>query len=93
MIMFLNNPGPIHGDANIKHELTDTTIKFEAKQRQNTSDAVAVHATIVFPTRVIPNPRSGFFQPPNPDILKKLELLLHSNISNSDNTEVADWGV
>jgi len=22
-----------------------------------------------------------------------VELLLHSNISNSDNTEVADWGV
>jgi len=26
-------------------------------------------------------------------IKKKLELLLHSNISNSDNTEVADWCV
>jgi len=36
---------------------------------------------------------SGFFQLPNPGILKILELLLHSNISNSDNTEVADWCV
>jgi len=35
-------------------------------------------------------PKPGFFQPPNPGILKILELLLHSNISNSDNTEVAD---
>jgi len=26
-------------------------------------------------------------------ILKNLELLFHSNISNSDNIEVADWRV
>jgi len=36
-------------------------------------------------------PKHGFFQLLNPDILKILELLLHSNISDSDNTEVADW--
>jgi len=35
-------------------------------------------------------PKPVFFQPRNPVMLKKLELLLHSNISNSDNTEVAD---
>jgi len=34
-----------------------------------------------------------FFQLPNPDIFKNLELLLHSNISNSDKTEVEDWRV
>jgi len=37
--------------------------------------------------------KPDFFQLPNPGILKTLELLLHSNIRNSDNTEVADWGV
>ena len=35
-------------------------------------------------------PKPGFFQLLNPGILKNLELLLHSNISNSDNTKVAD---
>jgi len=25
--------------------------------------------------------------------MKNLELLLHSNISNSDNTDIADWWV
>ena len=34
-----------------------------------------------------------FFQPRNPDILISLESLLHSNISNSDNTEVVEWRV
>ena len=34
-----------------------------------------------------------FFQLLNPGILKNLELLLHSNISNSDNTKVADCRV
>ena len=59
---------------------------------------------VVFPTRVFPNPKPvfltifyypkpGFLQSPNPDIKKKLELLLHSNTSNSDNAEVSDWGV
>jgi len=58
----------------------------------------------VFPTRVFPNlkpvflaifyyPKPGFFQLSNPGALKIMELLLHSNISVSDNTEVADWGV
>jgi len=58
----------------------------------------------VFPTGVFPNlkpvflaifyyRKPVFFQPPNPDILKSLEMLLHSNTTNSDNTEVADWGV
>jgi len=39
--------------------------------------------------------KQGFFQPPNHDILKSLEMLLHSNItiSDSDNTEVAEWRV
>jgi len=32
-----------------------------------------------------------FVQLPNPGILKILELLLHSNISDSDNTEIQDW--
>jgi len=36
-------------------------------------------------------PKSGLFQLSNPDIKKNMELLLHSNISNSDNTEVGDW--
>jgi len=38
-------------------------------------------------------PKPGFFQLPNLGILKILELLLHSNISDSDNTEVADWSM
>jgi len=32
-----------------------------------------------------------FFSTTKPGYYKKLELLLHSNISNSDNTEVAEW--
>jgi len=62
------------------------------------------HLISVFPTQVFPNrkpvflaifyyPKPGFFQLPNPGIFKNLELLLHSNINNSDNTEVADWRV
>jgi len=39
------------------------------------------------------HPKPVFFQLLNPGIKKKQELLLHSNISNSDNTKVADWGV
>ena len=39
------------------------------------------------------HPKPVFFQLLNPGILKNLELPLHSNISNSDNTEVADWAV
>jgi len=38
-------------------------------------------------------PKPVIFQLPNPSILRNLELLLHSNISDSDNTEVADWRV
>jgi len=59
---------------------------------------------VVFPTRVFPNAKPAFFgyflrhetrvfQPPNLETSKNLELLLHSNISNSDNTEVVDWRV
>jgi len=60
---------------------------------------------LVFPTRVYPNPipdtrfwlfsttRNPFFQPANPDILKKTRIAVHSNISNSDNTEVEEWRV
>jgi len=59
---------------------------------------------LVSPTRVLPEPETRFFgyfwlpdirffQLPNPGILKNLELLLHSNISDSDNTEFADWRV
>jgi len=33
----------------------------------------------------------GFIQLPSPGIKKNLELLLRSNISDSDNTKVADW--
>jgi len=56
----------------------------------------------MFPIRVYPNPKTvflGYFLLPatrffsNADILKKLELLLHSNISNSDNNEVEEWRV
>jgi len=58
----------------------------------------------MFPTRVYPYPnpifwlfsttRNPFFsQPTNPDVFKFLELLLHSNISHSDNTEVEEWCV
>jgi len=58
----------------------------------------------MFPAQVFPNPKpvflgyfllpeTRFFQLPNRGILKNLELLLHSNISNFDNTEVADWRV
>jgi len=36
-------------------------------------------------------PKPVIFQLPNPSILRNLELLLHSHISDSDNTEVADW--
>ena len=44
--------------------------------------------------RLLSTTRNPFFlQLPNPGILKILESLLHSNISNSDNTEVADWRV
>jgi len=38
-------------------------------------------------------PETRFFQLPNLGFLKILELLWHSNFSNSDNTEVADWRV
>jgi len=59
---------------------------------------------VVFPTRAIPNPKTGFwlfftsrnpdfFQPINQDILKNLELLLHSNISNCEYIEVEEWRV
>ena len=34
-----------------------------------------------------------FFQPWNLDIFKNLELLLHLNTSNSDNTELVEWHV
>jgi len=75
---------------------------------QNTSTPFTLNLLLdiclVFPTRVFPNPKPGFlaifyypkpgfFQLSNPGIFKNLELLLHSNISNSDNTEVADWRV
>ena len=54
---------------------------------------------IVFPTRVFPNPKPVFFgyfllpvfSTTKPGYLENLELLLHSNICNSDNTEVVDW--
>jgi len=57
---------------------------------------------VVFPTWVFPNTKPGcfgnfplpethcFFQLLFPGILKNLELLLYSNICNSDNTEVSD---
>jgi len=38
-------------------------------------------------------PETRFFQLLNPGIIKKLELLLRLNISNSDNIKVADWRV
>jgi len=38
-------------------------------------------------------PKPVFFQLPYPVILKILKLLLHLNISDSDNTGVASWGV
>jgi len=62
-------------------------------------------AAIVFPTGLSRTRYPGFigyfllpetcvfFQNTNPDIFKNLELLLQSNISNSDNTEVVEWRV
>jgi len=58
----------------------------------------------MFPTRVYANPkpvfwlfstsRNPFFvSTSKPGYFKSLELLLHSNISNSDNTEVEEWCV
>jgi len=38
-------------------------------------------------------PETRFFSTTKPGYLKKTGLLLYSNISNSDNTEVADWRV
>jgi len=38
-------------------------------------------------------PETQVFSTAKPGYFKKLESLLHSNISNSDNTEVADWRV
>jgi len=66
--------------------------------------AASKHMYVVFLTRVFPNPKLVFlaifwypkpifFQPPNLGISKKLELMLQSNISNSDNTEVVEWCV
>jgi len=57
----------------------------------------------MFPTRVYPNPKTVFwlfsttrilfFSTSKPGYFKSLDLLLHSNISNSDNTEVEEWRV
>jgi len=59
----------------------------------------------VFPTQVFPNskpvflaifyyyPKPVFFFNYQTRVSKNLELLLHSNISDSDNTEVAGWCV
>jgi len=38
---------------------------------------------------ILDYPKPEFFQPMYLDILKNLEFLLHSNVSNSDNTGVA----
>jgi len=58
---------------------------------------------LVFPTRVFPNPKPVFWlfsTTRNPGffnyqtrVIKKMELLLHSIVSNSDNTEAAGWCV
>jgi len=44
---------------------------------------------------ITPIARPGSAPATNPDrpILKNLQLLLHSNISDSDSTEVVDWPV
>jgi len=58
----------------------------------------------VFPTWVFPNPKPGFlgyFLLPKTQVFlttkagyfQNLELLLPSNISNSDNTKFAEWHV
>jgi len=59
----------------------------------------------VFPTPGFPEPETRFFlavfyypkpvffQLVKPGILKNLKLLLHANITDSDNTNVADWRV
>jgi len=47
------------------------------------------HETRVFGYFLLPETR--IFQLPNPGIWKILELLLHSNITDSDNIEVQDW--
>jgi len=38
-------------------------------------------------------PKPGFFSTTKSGILKNLELLLHSNINDADNTKDADWRV
>jgi len=66
---------------------------FESKSMVALSLAQSTGKILVFPTRVFSNPKLVFFSYfllPNLGILKSLELLLHSNIINSDNTEVAD---
>jgi len=37
------------------------------------------------------SPKPEFSQPTNLNILKNLELLFHSNINDTSNTEVAEW--
>jgi len=49
-------------------------------------DPKSVFLAIFYYPKSVFNYQTGVFK-------KKLELLLHSNISNSDNTEVADWRV
>ena len=67
---------------------------FAPGQCVNFSQILKPHLSeVVFPTRVFPNRKPGFCQLLKPGILKNLELLLHSNISNSDNTKVAVWRV
>ena len=67
------------------------------------SGSSSLYRKLVFPTPVYSNPilvflsslyypKPVFFQPTNSDILKNLELLLHSNTIKSHNTEVcSDW--
>jgi len=38
-------------------------------------------------------PKPGFYSITKPGCFKNIELLLHSNIRNSDNTEIVEWGV
>jgi len=70
---------------------------FDLKRRLPT----VADISIVFPTRVFTNPkhvffsttRNPFFSTSKPGYLENPGMLLHSNIGDSDNTEVADWGV
>jgi len=83
------------------------TFQFSSRCRPNHQDRVKISSLIQTPGSNVSNP--GLPEPENRfswlfsstrnpfffkrGYFKKLELLLHSNISNSDNNEVEEWRV